>query len=116
MDGARSLEQARSAARVEAPADRARVAGLVLDDPRSERLEPVEAVVQPLDDQPLQRGVAAGHSARKSSSVRWRQMTPLERSIEPPGAVALLENERLRPELARPRGRDEAGHARTGDR
>ena len=30
-------------------------------------------------------GSPDGHSARKSASDRWRQTTPLERSIEPPG-------------------------------
>ena len=41
------------AGRVEAPADRARVARIVLDDRSTERLEPLDRIVELLDDQAL---------------------------------------------------------------
>ena len=43
-------------------------------------------------------------------------MTPLDSSIEPPGARALLDHARREPELARARGAHEPGHAGAGDR
>ena len=66
--------------------------------------EPLERLVEAVEDEPLEALVAAGHSRRKSSNVRWRQTTQLESSIEPAGPVALLEHDRLGAELARPRG------------
>src|SRR5437899_10372808 len=52
-----SREGVGQAARVEALADRARISGLALDDRRSERLEPLEAFVEPLDDLTLESRV-----------------------------------------------------------
>src|SRR5262249_54242317 len=46
------------AARIEALADGARIAGLVLDDRRAERLEPGDPVVEPLPDGALETLVA----------------------------------------------------------
>ena len=45
--------------RVETHADRARITRLALGGPRTERLEPLERLVQALDDHGLQVGVAA---------------------------------------------------------
>ena len=48
------------AARVEAHADRARITRLALGDAGAERLEPLERLVQLLDDQACSVGIAAG--------------------------------------------------------
>ena len=60
-------------------------------------------------------GSPSGHSERKSSKRSWRQTNPLDSRIDPPGAVALLEHEHVRAELAGTRRRAQARHAGTGD-
>ena len=67
----------RSALGVEAPAARAGVAGLALDDRRAERLQPGEVAVEALDGQPLERRVALGAlgagTARSRGGARSRR-------------------------------------------
>ena len=60
-------------------------------------------VVELLPDDALQRSSPAGHSARKSSHSRKRQMTQLDSSIEPPGTRSFLVARRA-PRRARVRG------------
>ena len=55
---------------VETHADRARITRLALGDPGAERLEPLERLVQALDDHACRSGSPPGHSARNSSTVR----------------------------------------------
>src|SRR6187551_1314107 len=100
--------------RVEALADGSRVAGLMLDDRRSERLQPLDRLVQPLDDQALQGRIPA----------RAFLLERIERSVAPDDAareehraarsIALLQHDRFGSELARPRGGGQAGHACSG--
>src|SRR6186997_1396176 len=100
--------------RVEALADGSRVAGLMLDNRRSERLQPLDRLVQPLDDLALQGRVPA----------RAFLLEGFERSVAPDdaareehraaGPIALLQHDGLGPELPRPCGGGQAGHARTG--
>ena len=80
----RALQRAGQRGGVEAPADRERVVGLALADGGAQLLQPVHVAVQALPHQALERGVAAGHSLRNASQSRWRQITPLESSMEPP--------------------------------
>ena len=83
-----SDEHLGQSARVEALPDRARVPRLLPDDGRAERLEPRQRVVEPVDDQPLEiEDRRRDTPRRKSSSVRYRQTTQLERSIDPPGRL-----------------------------
>ncbi len=107
-----SDESVGQAARVEANAGGERVVRLARHHGGAERLEPGKPLVQPLEYDPLERRVSAGALGAKL----------LERAVAPDhaareqhraaGPVALLEHERLRPELARPRGRAQAGHSR----
>jgi hypothetical protein len=95
---------------VEADAGGERVLGLARHDRRAERLEPLEPIVEPLEDQPLQRLVAA-------SALRAEL---LEASVAPDHAAReqhraarprpLLQHDRLGAELARAGSRAEAGH------
>src|SRR5262249_9488599 len=55
-----SNERVGQASRVETPPGRAGVPGLSLDDRCAQRFEPVERVVETLDDHPLEPGIALG--------------------------------------------------------
>ena len=101
---------------VKTHADRARITRLALGDPGTERLEPLERLVQARDDHRLQVGVAA---RALGPELLDRAVAPDDAAREehrPARAVALLQHHRFRTELARPRGGDQAGHACSGDR
>ena len=108
-------ENVRQPARVEAEANRERVAGLALEHRGAERLQPRERVVKPIEDEPLERGIAAGTLGAKDVERPVAPDHPARKQHRATGPVALLEHERLGPELARPRGRHEPGHPRPCD-
>src|SRR6188472_2815870 len=115
-DGAGSFSECfGEAARVEALADRARVARLALEDRSAERLEPVEPFVQALEDQALQGGVAAGTLRAEVLELAVAPDDAAREEHRSAGTVALLEHDRLGAELTRTRGRGQSGHARTGN-
>ena len=115
LDVARRSQRGCQGLGLEALPDRLWIAGVV-HNRGVERGQPLEGLVQALDDHPLQGRVAAGALG----------LEVLERSVAPDdaareehraaGAVALLQHDRLGPELARSRGGDQAGHARSVDR
>ena len=108
-------QRLRQRLRVEAPPDRARIAGRRLHRRAGGSLEPVERVVEPLVDEPLQDRLAA----RAVLAER------LERPVPPDDAarqehraartVALLHHPRRTAELAEARSGDEPRHAGAGD-
>src|SRR5207248_3294568 len=102
-------------ARVEALADRPRIARLVLDHWRAKRLEPRDALVEPLEDQPLEGRIAA---RALGAEVAERSVAPDHAAREEhraTGPVALLVDERLRAELARTSGGAQTRHPRPCD-
>ena len=101
--------------RVEAAAHGAGVPGRGRRHPRAARLEPVEVAVEALEQRALERLVAVRALApERPSQSAWRQSTPEEKRIAPPGARGLLEVQHARAQLARVRRGGQAGHARAG--
>src|SRR5205085_416911 len=89
--------------------------GLVRHHRRAERLEPDNPFVEPLEDELLEQRIPAG---ALRAELLERPVAPDHAAREEhraAGAVALLEDDGSRPELARPRGRRQAGHAGAGD-
>ena len=108
-------EHVRQASRVEALPGRARVRRVLPHDLGPERDEPVEPFVEPVEHEPLEPLVAVRTLAAK---VLERQVTPDDAAREehrPARAVALLEHDRLGPELAGARSSAQAGHPSSGD-
>src|SRR5205807_7076654 len=105
----------REAARVEALADRPRVPGLLPDDGRAERLEPGDRVVEPFDDEPLQRRIAAGTFLLEVVERAEAPDHAARDQHRAAGARALLQHDGLDAELAQPHGRHEPGHPRARD-
>src|SRR5207244_11686532 len=98
-----------------AAAARGRVPRLALHHRRAEPLEPVETVVEAIDDLPLERRVAARALVPEG---RERSVAPDDPAREQHRAarpLALLEDDRLGAELAQPGGRAETGHTGAGD-
>ena len=81
-----------------------------------ERGEPVQGSVELFDDSPLQDGIAAGALGPEILERAVAPDDPAREQHRAARTVALLEHDRFGAELARPRGRDEAGHPRSGDR
>src|SRR5207248_7070745 len=111
----RADERVGEAARVEALPDRPRIAGLVCDHRRAERLEPRDAVVEALPHEPLQALVAG--RALRPEVVPFAE-APDDAAREQHRAArprSLLVDDRRRAELARTRRRAQAGHAGTRD-
>src|SRR4029450_271486 len=97
-----AYQRAGQATRVEALADRARVARLVLEHRCAERLEPLDPVVEALDDQPLERRIPARALGPEALE---RPMAPDDDAREhhrASDAGALLEHERLRARVRPP--------------
>ena len=111
----RPHEHIRQAARIEAPADRARVLCLGADERGAQRLQPVECVVELFDDQPLKPGI--GGRALAPEVVK-RAVSPDDAARQQHRAarpVALLEHGGRDAELPGARGRAQPGHAGAGD-
>src|SRR5262249_45766203 len=104
-------EHVRQRARLEAQADRQRVAGLLPDDLGAERAQPLEPLVEPLDDDALQLGVAARALLAERLEVAIAPGDARREEHRPAGTVSLLVHDRVEPELARADSRAEAGHA-----
>jgi len=103
-------------ARVEPPADGARVSRLAGQHRCTERFEPIETVVQAIDHERLQPGVSVRALGAK---LLERVKTPDEPAREqhrPAWTVALFEHHRRISQFARTGSSAEPGHTRTGDR
>ena len=110
-----ACERVDDAPRVEALADRPRVAGLVPDDRRAARLEPSDRVIEPLPDHALQPLVAAGALAAKVLPLAMPPDDAGREQHRAADARPLLAHGDIASELTEPRGRDEPGHARPCD-
>src|SRR5439155_435568 len=107
-----SREGVGQAACVEALADRARISGLALDDRRSERLEPLEAFVEPLDDLTLESRVTPRALGAEVFQRPKPPDNPAREEHRAARTVTLLEDDGLGAELTGASRRDQAGHAR----
>src|SRR5213592_3125756 len=108
-------EHLRQAARVEALARRARVGRVLPDDLGPERDEPVQRLVEAVEDGTLQLLVAR---EALGSKVLEGPVAPDDATREQHRAAwarALLEDDRLGAEFASARRRAEAGHPGSGD-
>ena len=110
----RPHERLRQAGRVEPPPDRARVAGLLREHRRAERLEPRERVVELLHHDALQRRVAVGAVLAEPVERPVPEDDARREQHRAAGAVALLVDDDVEPELAGPGGGRETGHAGAG--
>ena len=102
--------------RIEPLAGRERVLGVLPHRLGAERYEPVERVVQPLPDEPLQRRVAAGALGAEVVPLEVPPDDAAREQHRAAGARSLLDQPRREPELARARGAHEPGHASACDR
>jgi hypothetical protein len=101
--------------RIEPGAGRQRITGLTREQLDSERLQPVERVVELLDDHTGERLIRARALLQVEVD---RAKAPSEAAGEKHGPArprALLVDDRLRAELARPGRSTQAGHAGPGD-
>src|SRR6266516_5087552 len=107
----RPREHIRQAARIEAPADRARVRRLGGDERGAQRLQPVECVVELFDDQPLEPWITGRALAPE---VVQRAVAPdngARQQHRAPRPAALLEHSGRDAELPGARGHAQPGHA-----
>ena len=102
-------------ARVEAGAAGERVARLPLDGPRAQRLDPLEAGVEPLEHRALERLVAAGALLPEARELTMAPDHAARQQHRAAGAVALLQHEHARAALRGLDGRAQPGHARARD-
>src|SRR5207249_3669918 len=79
------------------------------------RNEPLERVVEPLPDEPLQPGVAAGALLAKRREVAVPPHNARREEHRPADPCSLFADDDLPPELTQPGGGDEAGHAGARD-
>src|SRR5581483_11116898 len=108
-------QKLRQRPRVEALPGRDRVLGVVPDGLRSERDEPLERLVEPVVDEPLQALVAAGTLEPELLPLEMPPDHAAREEHRAAGSGSPLDQPRSTAELARPRGADEAGHAGSGD-
>src|SRR6185437_10232272 len=112
----RSHQRVRQATWVEAAPDDAWVAGLGRHERGAQRLEPVECVIEPLDDQPLEPRVAVRALAAEFVERAVAPDDPARKQHRAARPIAFLEHHRREAELSGPRRGAEPGHARAGDK
>src|SRR5207237_5808416 len=110
-----SYEYFGQSARVEAPADRARVLRLSRDDRGAERLEPVQPVIELLDDQLLEARIAGRAFTPESLEAAVAPDDPARQHHRAARPVAFLEHDGRNAELASARCSAQPGHAGAGD-
>src|SRR5436190_14299523 len=116
LDGARRAhERVGQAARVEPPSDRPGIACLSPHDGGAQRLEPVERVVEALDDEPLQARVAVRALATELVERAVAPDNPARKQHRAAGPIAFLEHCRRSSELASARSGAQSGHAGAGN-
>ena len=101
--------------RIEPLADRARIAGRMLDDGHTERFEPGEPVVEQFPDHSLQAFVTARALRAKVVPFAEAPDDGARQQHRTAGAGSLLVHDRRRPELARASSGGQPGHSRAGD-
>ena len=102
-------------ARLEALADRARVSRLVLEHRCAQRLQPLDPLVELLDDHLLEDWIPSRTLGPEALECPMAPDDAAREQHRTTRAVAFLEHERLRTEFPGPRRRRQPGHPGSRD-